>query len=480
MIRSLYVRIVLTFMAVVAVGLTLSFIITKSVYDGELLQQKQSEMLEVGGVILPRLEKQSYPNMASYLDDLSALGTYHYTLVREGQSELPGDSPAWRARVDQVLVGGEYRSKGATWLAVPEEVVVGMPFQAGGIRYGLFIALNFKEVSRSFSMVFDIFRSVTIVKLLIGSLLILLASGYLVRPIKKLTDATKKIAAGQYDVELKVKQRDELGVLSDSFNHMARQLQQLERMRQNFVSDVSHELQSPLTSIRGFSTALAQDDLSPAERTRCASVITAETERLSRLCEDLLKLASLESENHPYTPVRYRLDEQLRRTIIAAEPMWSSKQIDLDLSLEEATVNADPDQMAQVWNNLFTNSIKFTPAGGRIGVTLKQKPQGVAVTISDSGIGIPSQDIERIFERFYKVDQARDRSAGGSGLGLAIVRKIVDIHNGRILVLSEPNKGTAITITLPEFARGESDEQSNSTEAREDLGSSRWPNRRFS
>jgi signal transduction histidine kinase len=450
MIRSLYVRIVITFMLIVAIGLFVSFLITKTVYDGELLKEKQGEMLEVGGHIMSRLERQQFPEMESYLDGLSALGTYKFNLIRDGQTELPADSPVGRDRIDQVLHGGDYRSEGAGWMNVPDKVVVGMPFQADGVRYGLFIELNFKEVSRSFSIVLDIFRSVVTVKLLIGSLLILLASGYLVRPIKKLTAATKKIAAGQYDVELKVKQRDELGLLAESFNQMAKQLRQVERMRQDFVSDVSHELQSPLTSIRGFAAALAKDDLPSTERFRCATVITAETERLSRLCEDLLKLASLESEHHPFSPVRYRLDEQLRRTIIAAEPMWSSKQLELVLSLEEVTVTADPDQMTQVWTNLIANSAKFTPTGGRIEITMQRQSNGVTVTVADTGIGIPEPDIDRIFERFFKVDQARDRSAGGSGLGLAVVRKIVDIHNGSIRVRSKAGKGTAITVTLPD------------------------------
>ncbi|MDF2962992.1 MAG: hypothetical protein K0S39_4727 [Paenibacillus sp.] len=335
-----------------------------------------------------------------------------------------------------------------------------MPFQADGVRYGLFIELNFEEVSRSYSMVFDIFRSVVIAKLLIGSLLIMIASGFLVRPIKRLTAATKKIADGHYDIEVKVKQRDELGLLAESFNHMAKQLRQVERMRQDFVSDVSHELQSPLTSIRGFAAALVKDDLPSAERYRCANVITEETGRLSRLCEDLLKLASLESEHHPYTPVRYRLDEQLRRTIIAAEPMWSSKRLELDLSLEEATVTADPDQMTQVWTNLIANSVKFTPTGGRIAVTMQRQSKGIAVTVADTGIGIPERDVGRIFERFYKVDQARDRSAGGSGLGLAVVRKIVDIHNGNIRVCSEPGEGTAVTVMLPDDESRKASKQS--------------------
>jgi signal transduction histidine kinase len=237
-------------------------------------------------------------------------------------------------------------------------------------------------------------------------------------------------------------------MLASSFNHMVKELSQIDQMRQDFVSNVSHEIQSPLTSIRGFSMTLLKVDLPLSDRNRYLTIILTESERLSRLSEDLLKLASLESEHHPFTPSPFRLDNQLRQVVIATEPLWSHKQLDFDLTLQEIVIIADEDQMTQVWTNLIANSIKFTPEGGRVSIELLRQREDIIIRITDSGIGISKTELERIFQRFYKVDKGRDRSFGGSGLGLAIVQKIIALHHGFIQVQSELNQGTTITVTL--------------------------------
>jgi signal transduction histidine kinase len=223
----------------------------------------------------------------------------------------------------------------------------------------------------------------------------------------------------------------------------------MEKMRQEFISNVSHEIQSPLTSISGFARALRDTRLSEEERAHYLDIIETESIRLSKMSDNLLKLTSLESEHHPFEPKRYRLDKQLRAVVLACEPLWLDKSIDMDVSLEEGEIDADPDLMNQVWGNLIHNSIKFTPRGGTIGVELQFRDGEAAVRISDTGIGIGEEDLPRIFERFYKADKSRNRAGGGSGLGLSIVKKIVDLHHGSIDVQSRPGEGTVFTVRLP-------------------------------
>jgi two-component system phosphate regulon sensor histidine kinase PhoR len=220
-------------------------------------------------------------------------------------------------------------------------------------------------------------------------------------------------------------------------------------MRQEFISNVSHEIQSPLTSIRGFAQALENDHLSAEERHHYLSIIEEESTRLSRITEDLLKLASLESEQLHFEPKPYRLDKQIRSLILACEPQWSIKSINMDVSLEELTVTADEDLLSQVWINLIHNSIKFTPEAGSIRVELHSHDSQVVFKIADTGIGISDEDRTRIFERFYKADKSRTRTKEGSGLGLSIVRKIVDLHKGSVDVESKVDTGTTFTISLP-------------------------------
>jgi signal transduction histidine kinase len=266
-----------------------------------------------------------------------------------------------------------------------------------------------------------------------------------------LNEAMRRIARGDFSVNLTVDQpRDHpFGELVDSINYMAVELSQMEQMRQEFISTVSHEIQSPLTSISGFARALQSDDLEREERLHYLGIIEAESTRLSRLSDNLLKLTALESEHPPFEPRCYRLDRQLREIVLSCEPQWLGKCLEMDISLEEVQITADEDLLSQVWVNLLNNSIKFTPDGGTIGVCLHRTDHEAVVCISDTGIGIAEDDQARIFERFYKADKSRNRHAGGSGLGLAIARKITEMHRGTIQVESALGAGTTLTVHLP-------------------------------
>lgn len=266
-----------------------------------------------------------------------------------------------------------------------------------------------------------------------------------------LIEAIQQIARGDYTVQVEniFEEHEPLSQLVQSVNAMAVNLNEMEAMRQEFISNVSHEIQSPLTSIRGFAQALSSNHLSPEERSRYLSIIVLESTRLSKLTENLLELTRLDSEHVKFEPHPYRLDKQIQNVILACEPQWQGKSLTLDADLHEATLTADEDLLSEVWMNLLYNSIKFTGDGGSISVELQPLGEQVQFKITDNGLGIAEADQARVFERFYKADAARDRSKGGSGLGLSIVKKIVDLHHGEITVQSELGKGTTFTVTLP-------------------------------
>ncbi|MED1203248.1 sensor histidine kinase [Heyndrickxia acidicola] len=273
--------------------------------------------------------------------------------------------------------------------------------------------------------------------------------------------AMEKMAQGDFNIDLSTYKamlespHHPFSKIVQSVDHMASELGEMERMRQEFISNVSHEIQSPLTSISGFARALESEDLSVEERKHYLDIIQTESKRLSKLSENLLKLTTLESDHPPFEMTRYSLDQQLRNVMISCEPQWSSKNLQMDIDLNKVTIEADKDLLSQVWINLLHNSIKFTPDNGSIRVQLTENDRGVVyVKIKDSGAGM-SQDVQmHIFERFYKADPSRNRSSqgSGSGLGLAIVKKIVELHHGRIHVLSRPGEGTEMTVVLPKTA----------------------------
>lgn len=270
--------------------------------------------------------------------------------------------------------------------------------------------------------------------------------------------ALRQIAKGNFEIELdpsltppglNVKSNPFIQ-LADSVHYMAKELGQIERVRQEFISNVSHEIQSPLTSIKGFAKALESDGLPEERRRHYIKIIESESDRLSKLSDNLLKLTVLENNHHPVRIEAYRADRQIRQVLLALEPQWDQKKLDMRIKLETVMLYADQDLMNQVWMNLIQNSIKFTPEQGRITIRLFRQKNRTIFQVSDTGIGIREEDRIHLFERFYKADKSRSRADGGNGLGLSIVKKIIDVHHGSVHVASESGIGTQFSITLPD------------------------------
>ncbi|GAB6928155.1 envelope stress sensor histidine kinase HitS [Paenibacillus sp. JCM 10914] len=265
-----------------------------------------------------------------------------------------------------------------------------------------------------------------------------------------ITDAMRRISQGDFNVKMDDREwRGEFKMIASSINDMAGELGRMETMRQDFISNVSHEIQSPLTSIRGFARALRKPNLPEVRRDHYLEIIEGEARRLSQLSDNLLKLSSLEGEQQGFVTDRYRLDRQLRTIVSACEPQWLAKNIQVSLELAAVEIVATEDLLSQVWTNLLHNSIKFTPDSGAITITLNAAEQEATVNISDTGVGISETDQLRIFERFYKADKSRNRALGGSGLGLSIVKRILDIHKGSVSVQSQLGQGSTFTVHLP-------------------------------
>lgn len=270
---------------------------------------------------------------------------------------------------------------------------------------------------------------------------------------QNIVDALDRIGRGDFDVRIDTNEHEPLSELAESVNRMATELGTIEQQRQEFISNVSHEIQSPLTSIQGFASLMLSASLTEEERNHYLRIIETEAVRLSRLSENLLRLTALESDESQLHRTDFALDEQLRSAILMLEPQWGPKELEFDLVLDQVRCRGDESLLDQVWVNLIHNAIKFTPKNGTISLSLKKssdKAQIIAV-ISDDGIGIDSCDLPHVFERFYRADKARDRSEGGNGLGLSLAKRIIELHEGTISVESELDAGTSFTISLPAY-----------------------------
>jgi two-component system phosphate regulon sensor histidine kinase PhoR len=234
--------------------------------------------------------------------------------------------------------------------------------------------------------------------------------------------------------------------------HDVTELRRLERVRQDFVANVSHEFKTPLTAIQGFTETLlggALDD--PKNNVRFLHIIRNHAMRLARLTDDLLKLARIEAGKMEVEFFSVGLMELIEGCAETALMKASKKQITLDIEVPSGlpAVRGDAELLKDVLQNLLDNAIQYTPAGGRIHVTASANAKDATVTVSDTGIGIPLADQERIFERFYRVDAARSREAGGTGLGLSIAKHIMEAHGGRLRVESEVGKGSKFSFSIP-------------------------------
>ena len=281
----------------------------------------------------------------------------------------------------------------------------------------------------------------------IGSILMLLAVTHITKPVKRLTRATKEVAKGNFDISVEYEAQDEIGQLTHNFNLMTKELKNMEYLRKDFVSNVSHEFKTPIASIQGFAQLLKTKDLTQEEFDEYTDVIISESARLSKLSENLLKLSRLEKQVIPPQDTEFSLDEQIRRTLLLLERDWSTKELNLDIDLDGVTYTGDEEMLQQIWINLLANAIKFSHPQGTLSVRLKGEKEQVRAEIADTGVGIAKDALPRIFEKFYQGDTSHSRD--GNGLGLSIVKQIVESSGGSISVTSEEGKGTTFTVLLP-------------------------------
>ncbi|TVX93255.1 sensor histidine kinase [Paenibacillus agilis] len=449
MIRSLYTRVVLTFLVSVIGGTVIAFLVATWAFEDELNNNLQVTLHDFGQDIVRIFETFPLHDADSFVSEMKQLNSYYVRMYDEsGQLQIYGAINGHEPlhvtdeQVKKVLAGEvvQFQTNGIN------PILLGLPLKTEVGKKAMFLERRTPSSSSFLSMWTYQFM---IYSLSAGSLLILVAAMFVVRPIKKLTQATKRIAGGDFNVKLNIKQKGELGTLARSFEEMMYNLQQLEQMRREFVTNVSHEVQSPLTSISGYALALKQVDVADHERSRYLDIIIAEAARMSKMSDSLLKLSLLESQSQPLQLATCSLDEQIRRAIIAIQPQWSARSIRFELHLKAVRLAADHDLLNQVWTNIIGNSIKFSEDGGVISISIKQDSKHVIIQISDTGIGIPLEDQKRIFERFFKADRSHSRKYDGSGLGLAIVKQIVLLHQGDIQVESDPGQGTTTIVTLP-------------------------------
>ena len=283
--------------------------------------------------------------------------------------------------------------------------------------------------------------------LLIGILVTSQLSKYFFNPIKKLRGAMDKVADGDFSVRLEEKSTSkEIMEIYTGFNLMAHELNSTEILQTDFVSNVSHEFKTPINAIEGYSTLLQDADNLDDEQREYIDKILFNTQRLSSLVGSILLLSKLENQQIPTKQTEYRLDEQIRQSVVAQETAWMQKNIELDAELERVSYLGNEQMIRHVWDNLISNAIKFSPQGGAVKLRLSKKARKLVMTIEDQGPGLSGEAQKHIFDKFYQSDSSHKQE--GNGLGLALAKRILTIEKGQITAENIPEGGCRFTVTL--------------------------------
>jgi signal transduction histidine kinase len=269
------------------------------------------------------------------------------------------------------------------------------------------------------------------------------------QPLRDMASAAQRMEVGDYGRRVQTASRDEVGQLAAAFNRMSAELENLERSRRDLVANVSHELKTPIAAIRAHLENLLDGVEAPDPAT--LQVMLAQTERLSRLIDQLLELSRLESGELPLLREEVPLAPLVSQVLSEIEVARSDRGVDVTSHVPDdlPSVEADRERVHQVLFNLLDNAVRFTPSGGSVTVSAERHDGSVEVRVADTGVGIPAEHLPRLFERFYRADPSRSREDGGTGIGLAIARSVVEAHGGHINAESEPGVGSVFTFDLP-------------------------------
>ena len=458
--RSLYGKFIAFTIGIMITSALIAFLAVNTYYHQQLKGQNDEKNMTIAKSIASFIESDEKLDLKNYLETQSAVGYKLYVVNEQRKATMYGE--AFRVEnlsdkvIDQVLSGEVYHGMGN----LPSETfvtgffsnelanTVGVPFESNGETYALFLRPDIKML---FTEVHYILGGMVLIMAIISLLAMLVVAKMLIDPITELTAATKKVGEEQFSGTLDINRRDEIGQLAKSFQLMTIKLSENDRIRKEFISDVSHDFQSPLLNIKGYAELLLNDNLTDDSRKSYTTVIQSETERLSSLTKQLLLLTSLDQLASPLEKKTFDLDMQLKETVRKFRWLLEEKEMTLEMDIEDVRFTGDPAFLEKVWENLLSNALKYTANGGEIEVVLTEEPGHVKVLVKDHGIGMDEEELGRIFDRFYRADNSRTQETGGTGLGLSIVQQVVKLHGGAIDVISQKGEGTTFIVVLPKL-----------------------------
>lgn len=439
---------------IICTSVFIGFIFSNIIYFAFVKEQMTNQYLEVANQLVKQIEdhEQNWQAATDFLETISHLG-YQIALVKKDGEIVFFGEPFRQTELNEqmlALFDGENVYQGVksfkhSYLMVSHfkndiENTVGTKLTLEGEELALFLRSN--HFFTDFHLIIFGFIIAVFISSVIG---ILFISRKLTQLFTQLTNATEEIANNNYEYPLTIYRKDEIGRLADSFRMMQKKLANTEKARKKFISNVSHDFQTPLLNIQGYSELLDRENLSN-EGKKYNQIIQTEAKRLSKLTKQLLILTSIDQGTYPMSKQFVRIDEQLQQVVYSLLWRVEEKGLEVKFDLEPVSVYADRSLLVMVWENLIGNAIKYNKEYGEISIQCFKEKSKIIVKIKDTGVGIDKEALEKIFDRFYRTDKARNKD--GMGLGLSIVQEVLYYHHASIEVESEVGKGTTFTIVF--------------------------------
>lgn len=443
--KSIYSKLVIGFLLTSLLSFSICCFFTIKSYNRDSDQLALEELEHSSNHIADLIKLIDDKDQDKILADYSETSEMSFTVTCEGQTKSYGHvNKKLILKDDELKTLATSKDK-----SLRSEGIISQYAKAFKIDNQTYVITVQKDFSATKDIFMKSYTSAAIIFMMTGSIVFLIVADIIVKPISRLTRVTDELAKGNYKVRVNYEGKDEISSLYASFNQMAVRLAKQETIRQQFISDVSHEFQTPLTAISGFATILKNENLTDEQRKKYADIILFNSNRLSHLSKNMLQLTLLDGEDTALDKTEFPLIEQLNRVIEMEDNAALSKDIEIEFihPKKEFIIEADESRMEQVWINLLSNAIKYTNEHGVVTVEVRRTPTELQVRFEDTGVGMSQDAISHIFERFYRQDKSR--TIEGNGLGLSIVKRIIDLHHYKIDVESQEDVGSVFTVYIP-------------------------------
>ena len=444
--KSIYSKLIFGFFITIVASFSVAGFVSLRLNDQQIESTVEEDLITTNDYVSKVISNINIENRDDIIDLYARSSEMAITCYSINDGYIAYGNKKYNPTPEQMVEMFESTNKELTFKHHNEVLAYGTKNMINGQEYYIYVQ---KDTSGQKSAIANSAILILGCVFLTGSIVFLVIADIIVKPLTRLTNAIKELSNGNYNVRVDNVGQDEISKLNQGFNQMARQLAKQDETRQKFISDISHEFQTPLTSIQGFANILKEEDLPKEQRVKYANIILYNSKRLSSLAKNMLQLTLLDREEIELEISNYSLVNQMNRVISTQENQATEKNIEIVFETPKKDIFIDGDEqlLEQVWTNIISNAIKYTNEGGLITITIKKSSKDIEVSIEDTGIGMSKEVVSHIFERFYREDKARN--VEGNGLGLAIVKSIVDLHHGKIDILSQVDVGTNFIVKLP-------------------------------